>query len=314
MIQAAEAPEKSSSVLRNVEYVQDKLIWMREKEIWPNGPRYLWTDAFGLVLLVSLYRELGTERYLDEAKWLADEVHRVLGQQAGLRIGEAPDREGQYFHYLSMWIYALDRLGRVEPEYKTRALELVRETHEHFVRPGFGVYWKMKDDLSGPVPGFGVGALDPFHGYVVYRLLDEVELESEIDDMKQLIDLGVRKLHVTQDLGIGMMLWLSHFFPRRRWSALQRHRSLEMLQTLWIDPPGYFCRQLGKPGVKFAFTNYGVSLGLQAVASGLSHVTRLHRFFESYRAGDEYDTAAITHVMACTSHFPGELIPKALNE
>jgi hypothetical protein len=34
---------------------------MREQRIWPNGLRYLWTDAFGLVLLVSLYRDLHEE-------------------------------------------------------------------------------------------------------------------------------------------------------------------------------------------------------------------------------------------------------------
>ena len=27
--------------------VLDKLRWMREEQIWPNGGRYLWTDAFG---------------------------------------------------------------------------------------------------------------------------------------------------------------------------------------------------------------------------------------------------------------------------
>jgi hypothetical protein len=29
---------------------------------------------------------------------------------------------------------------------------------------------------------------------------------------------------------------------------------------------------------------------------------------DSYRSGDEYDTSAITHVMACTSHFPGRFL------
>ena len=29
---------------------------------------------------------------------------------------------------------------------------------------------------------------------------------------------------------------------------------------------------------------------------------------ETYRSGDEYDREAITHVMACTSHDPGELL------
>ena len=46
-------------MLKDIPAVLEKLDWMREERIWPNGLRYLWTDAFGLVLLVSLYRELG---------------------------------------------------------------------------------------------------------------------------------------------------------------------------------------------------------------------------------------------------------------
>lgn len=37
-----------------------------------------------------------------------------------------------------------------------------------------GIYWKMQEDLSGPYPGYGYGALDAFHAYVVYRLLASV--------------------------------------------------------------------------------------------------------------------------------------------
>jgi hypothetical protein len=77
---------------------------------------------------------------------------------------------------------------------------------------------------------------------------------------------------------------------------------------MWIDPPGYFCRAPGLPHIKFAFTNYGVSLGLQAVQVQPDRVNRLNNFFETYRSGDEYDREAITHVMACTSHFPGLLL------
>ncbi len=47
-----------------------KMDWMRVERIWPNGLRYLWTDAFGLVLLVSLYAELGDRKFLDQAEWL----------------------------------------------------------------------------------------------------------------------------------------------------------------------------------------------------------------------------------------------------
>ena len=94
---------------RDIPYVLDKLNWMRAERLWPNGQRYTWTDAFGVVLLVSLYAELGKPRFLDEAEWVVSEVDRVLGRPRGIRIGEAPDRDGQYFHYLAMWLYAWPR-------------------------------------------------------------------------------------------------------------------------------------------------------------------------------------------------------------
>jgi hypothetical protein len=60
--------------------------------------------------------------------------------------------------------------------------------------------------------------------------------------------------------------------------------------------------------MRFAFTNYGVSIGLQATGEMQTRVRSLNDYFETYRAGDEYDDAAITHVMACNSRYPGCLI------
>jgi len=236
--------------------------------------RYLWTDSFA-----------------DEAlEW---------------------DRDGQYFHYLAMWIFALDRLGAVDPGYREKAIALVRDIHPAFVVPGTGVIWRMREDLSGPYPGFGLGSLDAFHGLVVYRLLDPAGLAPEIADLKALVETSYRALTITQDLGLGMMLWMSHFFPDEPWAVLQRARALAMLDRMWVDPPGYFCREPTHRQVKFAFTNYGISLGLQAVPAHGDRVQRLNAFFDSYRSGDEYDTNAITHVMACTSHFPGRFLRPA---
>ncbi|HYU34579.1 MAG TPA: hypothetical protein VEW48_20710 [Thermoanaerobaculia bacterium] len=295
----------------DIPWVLDHLAWMRREGIWPNGRRYLWTDAFGVVLLVSLYRELGDERWLREAKQVVDEVERVLGRRRGIRIGEAADRDGQYFHYLAMWMYALYRLGEVEGEYRELGVALVRAVHPAFVIPGTGVWWKMEEDLSGPYPGYGLGGLDAFQGYVVYRLLDPAGLEGEIGEMRQIVEKSWRDLVITQDLGLGMMLWMSHFFPEEPWARAQRERSLTVLDRMWIDPPGYFCRQPGAPHVKFAFTNYGVSVGVQAAGAWDDRVERLNAFFATYRSGDEYDREAITHVMACNSHFPGELLQVA---
>jgi hypothetical protein len=294
-------------MMNDTDYVLAKLRWMRARNIWPNGLRYLWTDAFGLVLFTSLYSELGATQYLDQAEWLVAEVERVLGRVRGIRIGEAPDRDGQYFHYLSMWLYALGILGRHLPEYRRRGVTLVREIHDAFIVPQRGVIWKMSEDLGHPYPGMGFGALDAFGGYVTYRLLDEQELSREIMDMRLLIDQSAPDLVITQDLGLGMMLWMTQFFPEEPWAQVQKERCLGILDRMWVDE-GYFCREPGARSVKFAFTNYGVSVGLQAIDAMPERVRRLNTFFEVFRSGDQYDREAITHVMACSSHFPGYLL------
>ena len=292
---------------RGIDYVLGKLRWMRAEHIWPNGLRYLWTDAFGVVLLASLYDASGKAEFLDEAEWVVAEVDRVLGRPRGIRIGEEPDRDGQYFHYLAMWLYALAIMARHIPRYREKGIDLVHQIHDAFFVPGRGVVWKMREDLSGPYPGYGLGALDAFDGYVSYRMLDETALASEIADLRDLVDRSAPGLAITQDLGLGMMLWMTHFFPDEPWARLQRRRGLAMLDRMW-RADGYFCREPDLPNTKFAFTNYGVSVGLQAVAAMPERVDRLNEFFEGYRSGDEYDRAAITHVMACSSHFPGHLI------
>ena len=294
--------------LNDIGYVLKKLDWMRQERIWPNGLRYLWTDAFGVVLYVSLYRHSGERRWLDEAEALVADVERVLGRERGIRIGEAPDRDGQYFHYLAMWMFALARLGEELPEYRKRGIALVREVHDAFVLKGRGVFWKMEEDLSGPYPRYGLGAMDAFDGYVSYRLLDEQELAREIDDMAAIMEVQYRALDIDQDLGLGMMLWLAHFFPDEPWAEVQTRRSLDALDRLWTDPPGFFARASYARQLRIAFANYGVSLGLQAAGVHEDRVAKLNAYFDKYRSGDEYDREAITHVMACTSHFPGAFL------
>jgi hypothetical protein len=292
---------------KDIDYVLAKLEWMRNERIWPNGLRYLWTDAFGVILLASLHEETGETRFLDEAEWVVSEVERVLGRSRGIRIGEAPDRDGQYFHYLAMWLYALSVLAHRIPHYRSKAVGLVKQIHAPFVIPGRGVLWKMTEDLNAPYPGYGFGALDAFDGYIAYRAIDENALSGEIADMRDLIDVSAESLTITQDLGLGMMLWLTHFFHEERWAIVQKERCLMILDHMW-DEAGYFCREFGAPQIKFAFTNYGVSIGLQAVEKMSDRVSSLHTFFDHYHSGDEYDREAITHVMACSAHFPGFLL------
>jgi len=292
----------------DLDYVLSKLDWMRAERIWPNGLRYLWTDAFGLVLYVSLFRETREQRWLDAARDLIVDVDCVLGRSRGYRIGEAPDRDGQYYHYLAMWLYALACLGEHEPAYREKGIRIAREIHEPFMLPGRGVIWKMEEDLSGPYPGYGFGAMDAFDGYVSYKLLGETELAREIAEMRAIMERQYANLRIDQDLGLGMMLWLSHFFPHEDWAVVQREQSLAALDFLWTVPPGFFARASYARDVRIAFANYGVSIGLQSQDLWPERVQALNLYFETYRSGDEYDREAITHVMACCSHFPGAFV------
>ncbi|HTT77954.1 MAG TPA: hypothetical protein VMF50_18470, partial [Candidatus Binataceae bacterium] len=71
----------------------------------PNGLRYLWTDAFGIVLLVSLYQELGRSELLVEAESVVAEVERVLGRP---RADELPWKK----RYACITCHAVSLLSR----------------------------------------------------------------------------------------------------------------------------------------------------------------------------------------------------------
>ena len=48
---------------------------------------------------------------------------------------------------------------------------------------------------------------------------------------------------------------------------------------MWIED-GHFYRESHLPEMRFAFTNYGVSIGLQAADAMLERVERLHAYVE----------------------------------
>lgn len=293
--------------------VLDRLAWCEAEGIWPNGRRYLWTDGFGVVLFTALADVTGDDSFLDRAEALVADVDRVLGRPVGYRIGEAADRYGQYFHYLTIWAFALGVLGRRRAGYRKRGVDLLRAVHPRFVVPGTGIWWKMLEDLSGPEPGIGFGALDPFQALAVYRFLDEEtgELAQQTVELRTLVESSWRSLGIQQDLGLGMMLWSAARCGGEDWAIEHRSRSLHVLESMWVattDHSGYFSRQPGHSEVRFAFTNYGVAIGLQAVGEWPGRIGALQRYFDTYRSGDEYDREAITHVMGCVARIPGALV------
>ena len=66
------------------------------------------------------------------------------------------DRDGQYFHYLTKWMHALNRVSQVTGKniYNQWALELAKVAHAGFcytpIRDGGKrMYWKMTIDFHG---------------------------------------------------------------------------------------------------------------------------------------------------------------------
>jgi len=284
--------------------------------------RYLWTDAFAVCNFLELYRQTSDERFKRLALQLVDQVHTVLGRhrdddprtgwisglnekeggmhptRGGLRIGKGMkerrpddpydeqlewDRDGQYYHYLTKWMHALNRVSRVtgDSTYNTWAMELAKAAHASFTYiPSSGgqkrMYWKMSIDLSYPlVPS--MGHHDPLDGFITYNQLQATaakdpekskgpDLKPEIADMANICK---GKSWVTDDpLGIGGLLSDAYkvaqlirngYFEQTDLLEILLDSSLPGLESYakknpWKLPADY----------RLAFRELGLSIGLRA--------------------------------------------------
>jgi hypothetical protein len=221
------------------------------------GRRYLWTDSFAVCNFLGLARSLEDGSYEVLALRLVDRVHEELGRyrsddrrpgwlsglsdeearehptRGGLRIGKplperAPnepfdpdlewDRDGQYFHYLTKWMHALDQVARAtgEAKFNSWARELADTSHRAFVvgpSAARRMVWKLSVDLSRPlVPS--MGQHDPLDGYVTCKNLEATGaalapgvapcLTSAEADFVRVIDR--ERLATNDPLGIGGLL------------------------------------------------------------------------------------------------------------
>jgi hypothetical protein len=285
--------------------------------------RYLWTDAFAVCNFLGFYNQTGDEKYKDLALRLVDQVHNVLGRhreddertgwisglseqegkmhpvKGGLRIGKVMnerkpsepfsehlewDRDGQYYHYLTKWMHALDRVSRVTGDqiYNTWAIELAKTAHAGFtyVPPSGGrkrMYWKMSIDLSYPLVR-SMGHYDPLDGFITYNQLRAAankdpersgrpELTKEISDMA---DICEGQSWVTDDpLGIGDLL--CNAFKAAQLIAGGSLEQTSLLETLLDSAlPGLesFMREnhMKLPAsYRLAFRELGLSIGFHAV-------------------------------------------------
>jgi hypothetical protein len=222
--------------------------------------RYLWTDAFAVCNYLELFRQTEDKIYRDLALRLVDQVHHTLGRYrdddsrsgwisglpereselhptlGGLRIGKehkerSPgepynerrewDLDGQYYHYLTKWMHALNKVSRVtgDMKYLGWAIELAQTVHAGFTYlPASGgrkrMYWKMSTDLTYPLV-HSMGQHDPLDGFVTYNDLQLTAtkdfgqvshpgLDADIADMAEICQ-GV-SLSTDDPLGIGGLL------------------------------------------------------------------------------------------------------------
>ena len=284
--------------------------------------RYLWTDAFAVCNFLGLYRQTGEQQYMQLALDLVHQVHQILGKhhqnsdrsgwisglddqqaclhptQGGLRIGKKLDerqtsepydeqlewdRDGQYYHYLTKWMYALNRVSQVTNNsiYNQWALELAKVAHTAFtyVSPDGSkrMVWKMSIDLSDPLVD-SMGYHDPLDGLITYlqlqatskqfsETLNELSLNSEIEDM---IKLCNGRSWTTQDsLGLGGLLSdayrLAQLITKQH---LNEDVRLElMLNDIDISLQAFVQQnQLNLPAEhRLAFRELGLAIGVQGI-------------------------------------------------
>jgi hypothetical protein len=288
----------------------------------PHPQRYLWTDAFAVCNYLELFRRCKDGAYKELALRLVDQVHHTLGRHRdddprsgwisgleeqegeqhptlrGLRIGkqlgerkahEPPDehleweRDGQYYHYLTKWMHALNCAGQAagDPAYLRWAAELAQAAHAGFTyTPAFGgrkrMRWKMSIDLSYPLVA-SMGQHDPLDGFVTYCELAAAAARdfggSSIPDLKsQIADLAeiCQGLFLATDdpLGIGGLL-----FDASRIAQLMmmgRISSSSLLETV-LDSALVGMQAFAKSRTiehparfRLAFRELGLSIGLAA--------------------------------------------------
>jgi hypothetical protein len=284
--------------------------------------RYLWTDAFAVCNFLELYRRTREAQYKQLALQLVDQVHTVLGRyreddprsgwisglneqegslhptRGALRIGKKLqergsdkifdeqlewERDGQYYHYLTKWMHALNQVGRVtrEPIYTRWAMELAKTAHAGFTyiaSPGHSkrMYWKMSTDLSYPLVS-SMGQHDPLDGFVTYNELqataardpeqpDVPNLQAEITEMAEICE--GRSWHTDDPLGIGGLLsdayklWqllVGGYFAQTALVEDVLHYALAGLASYAMK------NSLNLPAdYRLAFRELGLSIGLRA--------------------------------------------------
>lgn len=303
--------------------------------------RYLLTDAIGVLNFITLGEELDSAKYLTFATALVTSVHDTLGRErdltrrldhatdkeplkGGLRIGKAresgDDGDGQYHHYLSIWMYALNRLAVAtgDPHYNDLAVQLARAIHPHFFVhsvDAMHMVHKISVDME-TVLNPSECSIDAILGLGVCRLLEATAvtqgrqpglLKQEIGNYERILrrNRDLRPSSDLLDLGIG--LWATSLFPDEEWAEAYRELSLIMAEKQ-LDPQSPMLQR--DPKHRIAFREFGACLGVLCScaesAKLAEEVDCVLTFWENYVAEVKSDgVQPISKVMYAACRHPG---------
>lgn len=201
-------------------------------------------------------------------------------------------------------------MGQVKHDqrYVRWAIDLIKAIHPRFVyrdhHDQLHMYWKMSIDLTRPTVS-SEGNLDPYDGYITYRLVDELAeehvLEQEIVEMKSMVDQKYKRYRSSDPLDLGEALWITHWYPNEEWAKTVTSKSLEALEDLWQR--GEFRESLNQ---RLAFREFGTSIGVQvndqAKELWKDRIDEIHHLWFPHLYKRDRD---ISPVMFCTSLLPG---------
>ncbi|KAI1777964.1 hypothetical protein F4818DRAFT_331237 [Hypoxylon cercidicola] len=269
--------------------------------------RYLWIDAFGVINFITLScekRDAHSRRlYLELARRLAETVHSVLGRKrdgsarlpgatdkeplkGGLRIGkldaDGPDGDGQYHHYLTLWMFALNRLALAtgEARWNDLAIQLAKAIHPHFITGKGGqetMVWKISTDMRRALVD-NKGNLDDVDGLVIFQLLQDTAslfdeentdgaenpppLDAEIEQYRRIMARHPKSLS-GDPLDLDMGLWTCHLDRDAAWSRPLAGKGLVIARDRFLPAAQSPITASRREPYRLAFREFGACLGIK---------------------------------------------------
>jgi hypothetical protein len=245
--------------------------------------------------------------------------------RGGLRIGKldakGSDGDGQYHHYLTLWMFALNRLSIAagEREYNDLAIQLARSIHPRFLMHCLSgdvrMVWKISIDMKSVLVQTE-GHLDAATGYVIYKLLQSTAakqghrsnvLHQEINDYWILMARKGSLSPGNDLLDLGMCLWMCHIWQDEPWAVKLHDKALPKAEELLGEKSAIMLRSASQ---RLAFREFGTCVGVACwdVSDYFqSRVEDLVKFWDKHldSKDTEDDLKPISRVMYATALVAG---------